>query len=218
MSVETILVFGEGDESGPSGLTLELLAAARELAANVEVFVAGDGAAMAAELGSHGASKVYSTGLLDGKLMGVHAAATLQSHLESNSVDAIFFGQTPDGRDTAARLAVRLDEPVVTNNVGASVEDGVLVVEEPVFGGTQNVFTAFRNDGPALALFRPKSFEAEAIFKGSAYQDRHGYSQIVKIPEKICDYTAVDGGKNLPLMDRCDRKQVFRRRQQPCGH
>ena len=35
MSVETILVFGEGDESGPSGLTLELLAAARELAANV---------------------------------------------------------------------------------------------------------------------------------------------------------------------------------------
>ena len=76
MSVETILVFGEGDESGPSGLTLELLAAARELAANVEVFVAGDGAAMAAELGSHGASTVYSTGPLDGKLMGVHAAAT----------------------------------------------------------------------------------------------------------------------------------------------
>ena len=168
MSVETILVFGEGDESGPSGLTLELLAAARELAAKVEVFVAGDGVAMAAELGSHGASTVYSTGPLDGKLMGVHAAATLQSHLESNSVDAIFFGQTPDGRDTAARLAVRLDQPVVTNNVGASVEDGVLVVEEPVFGGTQNVFTAFRNDGPALALFRPKSFEAEATGAGAA--------------------------------------------------
>ena len=71
MSVETILVFGEGDESGPSGLTLELLAAARDLATKVEVFVAGDGAAMAAELGSHGASTVYSTGPIDGKLMGV---------------------------------------------------------------------------------------------------------------------------------------------------
>ena len=58
MSVETILVFGEGDESGPSGLTLELLAAARDLARKVEVFVAGDGAAIAAELGSHGASTV----------------------------------------------------------------------------------------------------------------------------------------------------------------
>ena len=168
MSIETILVFGEGDEGTPSGLTLELLAAARGLATNVEVFVAGDGAAMAGELGAHGASKVYTTGSLDGKLVGVHAAAALETHMDTSSADAVFFGQTPDGRDTAARLAVRINQPVVTNNVGASVEDGTLVVEEPVFGGTQNVFTAFRNEGPALALFRPKSFEAEATGGGDA--------------------------------------------------
>ena len=161
MSLETILVFAEGDESGPSGLTLELVTAARSLSANVEAFVAGDGAAMADELGAHGASKVFSTGVIEGKLMGVHAAATLQAHIEANAPDAIFFGQTADGRDTAARLSVRIDQPVVTNNAGAAVEDGTLVVEEPVFGGTQNVFTAFQNDGPALALFRPKSFEAD---------------------------------------------------------
>ena len=133
MSIETILVFGEGDEGTPSGLTLELLAAARGLATNVEVFVAGDGAAMAGELGAHGASKVYTTGALDGKLVGVHAAAALETHMDTSSADAVFFGQTPDGRDTAARLAVRINQPVVTNNVGASVEDGTLVVEEPVF-------------------------------------------------------------------------------------
>ena len=168
MSIETILVFGEGDEGTPSGLTLELLAAARGIATNVEVFVAGDGAAMAPELGAHGATKVHATGPLDGKLIGVHAAAALQAHLAASPPDAVFFGQTPDGRDTAARLAVRIDQPVVTNNVGASVEDGTLVVEEPVFGGTQNVFTAFKNDGPALAMFRPKSFEAEATGGGDA--------------------------------------------------
>jgi electron transfer flavoprotein alpha subunit len=60
-------------------------------------------------------------------------------------------------------LSVRLDQPVITNNVGVTVEDGVLVLEEPAFGGTQNIFTAFRNDGASLALFRPKSFEAESI-------------------------------------------------------
>ncbi len=168
MSIETILVFAEGDESGPSSLTLELVTAARSLAANVETFVAGDGTAMADQLGAHGASKVFSTGSLEGKLIGVHAAAALQAHIEANTPDAVFFGQTADGRDTAARLAVRIDQPVVTNNVGASIEDGNLVVEEPVFGGTQNVFTAFRNDGPALALFRPKSFEAEANGGGAA--------------------------------------------------
>ena len=47
MAIETILVFGEGDDSGPSGLTLELLAAARGLASNIHVFVAGDAAPMA---------------------------------------------------------------------------------------------------------------------------------------------------------------------------
>ena len=134
MSVETILVFGEGDEGTPTGLTLELLAAARGLATNVEVFVAGDGAAMAAELGAHGASKVYTTGPLDGKLTGVHAAAALQNHMETSSPDAVFFGQTPDGRDTAARLAVRIDQPVVTNNVGASVEDELWLLKNRSLG------------------------------------------------------------------------------------
>ena len=92
MSIETILIFAEGDEGGPSGLTLELMAAARSLASNVEAFVAGDGAAMAEELGAHGASKVFSTGPLDGKLMGVHAAAALQAQIEASNPDAIFFG------------------------------------------------------------------------------------------------------------------------------
>lgn len=161
MGLGTILVFAEGDDTGASSLTLELLTKARELADNVEAFVAGDGAALAADLGAHGATKVHATGDLGGKLVGAHAASALAAHIESTAPDAVFFGQTTDGRDTAARLSVGIDQPVVTNNVGAAVDGDTLIVEEPVFGGTQNVFTAFRNDGPALALFRPKSFEAE---------------------------------------------------------
>jgi electron transfer flavoprotein alpha subunit len=169
MGLGTIWVFAEGDDTGPSGLTLELLAKAREIGDNVEAFVAGDGAAMATELGAHGASKVLSTGDIGEKLIGAHAGAAMASYIGSNGApDAIFFGQTADGRDTAARLAVHLDEPVVTNSVSAELVDGALVVEEPVFGGTENVFTAFRNDGPALAMFRPKSFEAEATGGGVA--------------------------------------------------
>ena len=163
MSLNTIMVFAEGDESGPTTLTLELIRAARGLTENVEAFVLEDGSSMAESLGAHGVSKVHAMGGAEGKLVGAHAAASLASLVASNVPDAIFFGQTPDGRDTAARLSVRLDQPVVTNNVGAAVEDGVLVLEEPVFGGTQNIFTAFRNDGPSLALFRPKSFDAESI-------------------------------------------------------
>jgi electron transfer flavoprotein alpha subunit len=163
MTLGNVWVFAEGDENGPSTLTLELLTKARDLGSNVAAFVAGDGAAMASELGNHGASTVYSTGDLGGKLVGVHGAAAMAALIESaGAPDAIMFGQTTDGRDLAARLSVKIDQPVATNNVGAEVAGGALVVEEPVFGGTQNIYTAFRNDGPSIALFRPKSFEAAA--------------------------------------------------------
>lgn len=161
MTLAQILLFAEGDADGASGLTLELATKARTLADTVTAFASAHGEAMAADLGAHGVSTVYSLeGLGDG-LVGVHAAAALATHIESISPDAVFFGQTTDGRDTAARLAVLTDRPVSTNNVGAAIVDGGLVTEEPIFGGTQNIFTAYRAPAPALAMFRPKSFEAE---------------------------------------------------------
>ncbi len=168
MALGTILIFAEAEGDGPSTLTLELVTKARSLADTVDAFVAGDGASLADALGAHGVSTVYSTGALDDRLVGVHAAAALEALVTANGPGAVFFGQTPNGRDTAARLSVRLDQPVVTNNVGAELEGDALVVEEPVFGGTKNVFTAFRSGGPALALFRPKSFEAEPSGGGPA--------------------------------------------------
>ncbi len=161
MTFAQILLFAEGDADGPSGLTLELAAKARTLADVVTAFAPMHGEAMAAELGAHGVSTVYALDGLDEAVVGVHAAAALAPHIEATSPDAVFFGQTTDGRDTAARLAVLMDRPVSTNNVGAQIRDGALVTEEPVFGGTQNVFTAYRAPAPALAMFRPKSFEAE---------------------------------------------------------
>ncbi|MFT7648083.1 MAG: electron transfer flavoprotein alpha subunit [Candidatus Poriferisodalaceae bacterium] len=201
MTLSNVWVFAEGDENGPSTLTLELLTKARELGDNVAAFVCGDGAAMAAELGNYGASTVYATGDLGGKLVGVHGAAAVAGLMASaGAPDALLLGQTTDGRDLAARLAVKLDQPVVTNNVGAAVVDGALVVEEPVFGGVQNVHTAFRNDGPSIALFRPKSFEAEA--SGGAAAE----VVVVDVPDAGNAGSAVVTGRHLeersgPLLD-----------------
>ncbi|WP_419945406.1 electron transfer flavoprotein subunit alpha/FixB family protein [Candidatus Poriferisodalis sp.] len=161
MTLAQILLFAEGDAEGPSGLTLELATKARDLADTVTAFAPAHGGAMAAELGAHGVSTVYALEGLDDRLVGAHAAAALAGHIEAAAPDAVFFGQTTDGRDTAGRLAVLADRPVSTNNVGVSVLDGTLITEEPIFGGTQNIFTAYRAPAPALAMFRPKSFEAE---------------------------------------------------------
>ena len=55
MGLDKIWVFGEANGDAVASITLEMLAAARELADTVEVFMAGDGDDFAEELGEHGA-------------------------------------------------------------------------------------------------------------------------------------------------------------------
>ncbi|NOX30436.1 MAG: electron transfer flavoprotein subunit alpha/FixB family protein [Actinobacteria bacterium] len=168
MSINTIWVYAEGTDV-PSALTLEILTKARELGSEVAAVVGGDGEAMAAVLGAHGATKVYATGDLGDALPSIPAASAIAAQVEvGNGPDAIFFGQSYEGRDVAARLSVMLDQPIVTNNVDARVEDDTLVCDEPVFGGVQTLSTAFRNDGLKIALFRPKSFEPSESGGGPA--------------------------------------------------
>ncbi len=146
-----------------------MLTKARELASDVCAVVGGDAAAMAGALGAHGVSKVYATGDLGGSLPGVPVASALAAIIDGGSgPDAIFFGQTYEARDVASRLSVMLDQPLVTNNTDARIEDDTLVCDEPIFGGTKTLSTAFRNDGVKLALFRPKSFEPAETGGGAA--------------------------------------------------
>ncbi len=169
MTLKKILIFAEGGPDGPSSLTLEMATKARTLADAVEAFAAGHGEQMAAELGAHGVTVVHDVGEMTDRLVGPHAAVAMQAHLAGDAADAVFFGQTTDGRDTAARLSVLLDQPVMTNNVGAELsDDGKLVAEEPIFGGVKNIFTQWESDGAAIALFRPKSFEPEPSGGGAA--------------------------------------------------
>jgi electron transfer flavoprotein alpha subunit len=60
-----------------------------------------------------------------------------------------------------ARLSVKLDKTVLTNNVDIAADGDQVRVTTPVFGGNTLVTTAFTGGGPFLAAFRPKSFAAE---------------------------------------------------------
>jgi len=161
MALSKVWVHAEKTETGVAPISLEMLAKAREIADTVEVFTAGDGAAIAEEVGAHGATKVHATGDLSGKLLGAHVGAALAAAIEAgDGPDLVMLGTTQDGRDIGARLSVKLDKPVLTNNVEVEVADGI-VVSTPIFGGTQIVKTKFSAGGTAIALFRPKSFVAE---------------------------------------------------------
>jgi electron transfer flavoprotein alpha subunit len=170
MTITKIWVFAEAADGKVASITLELLAAARELGETVEAVYGGsDAAAIAAELGAHGATAVHATGDLAGALPGPAVASAVAAAVAGGGgPDAVLIGTTYDGRDVAGRLSVKLDAPVITNVVELEVAGGGLVGTEPVFGGTTNVKTAFTGEKTQLLLVRPKSFAAEEAGGGPA--------------------------------------------------
>jgi electron transfer flavoprotein alpha subunit len=166
-----IWVFAQESNGAATTGTLELLTKARSLVAgggSVTAVVGGDASAIAGTLGEYGATKVYATGDLGGKLPGVAVSAALKAIIDGgDSPDLIMFPQNYEGRDIMSRLSVKLDRTVITNNVDISVDGDSVKVTTPIFGGNTLVTTKFAGSGPHLAAFRPKSFAAEAAGGGA---------------------------------------------------
>ena len=167
MAFDKVWVVAEVAETGkPTTVTNELLTKAREMGSTVEAFTWGDASAIAGDLGSFGATKVYTTGDLGGALPGVPVASAIAAQVQSgNTPDAILFAQDYDGRDIAARLSAKLNVGVLTNVVGLAA-DGT--TDHAVFGGTSIVNAQFTGSAPRIFVVRPKSFAAEASGGGAA--------------------------------------------------
>jgi len=161
MTLATLWVVAEPANESISTTSLELLTHARTLASDVRAVTWGaGGASLAGVAGEYGASTLYDVGGLDGALPGVPVAAAIAALVAQGAPDAILIPSSYDGRDIAGRLSAKLDRPVLTNVTGL-VDDGGIVTEHPVFGGTQTVKARFSADGPGIIVVRAKSFVAE---------------------------------------------------------
>ncbi|HEX3541747.1 MAG TPA: electron transfer flavoprotein subunit alpha/FixB family protein [Acidimicrobiales bacterium] len=163
MALNRILVVAEFFAGAPLAASLELLTKARQLADTVEAVTWGDDPqSVAAPLGAYGARRVYHAGELGGKLPGVPVAAAIAALVQSDGApDAILIPTTYDGRDIAGRLSARLDRSVLTNVVDLVADDGALVSEHAIFGGTEILNARFTGPAPAIFVVRSKSFAAE---------------------------------------------------------
>ena len=164
MTLNTIWVYAEVVDGKATTGALELLTKARSLGAgHLAAFVPGDPGSAAAELGAHGAATVYATGDLGAHLPGPAVAAAIKALVAAGtSPDLILFPMTYGARDVVGRLSVQLDKTVLTNNVDVSVDGDAVKVTTAIFGGNTLVTTTFTAGAPHLAMFRPKSFAAEA--------------------------------------------------------
>jgi len=163
MSVNSVWVFAQVVNGAPTSATLELLTKARSLSSNVAVFLGDDASSVASALGEFGATKVYATGNLGGKLPGVAVASAMKAIIDGgDKPDLVLFPQNYEGRDVMSRLSVKLDKTVLTNSIDVSVDGGAVSATTPIFGGNTLVTTTFTGEGPYLVAFRPKSFAAES--------------------------------------------------------
>ncbi len=162
MTISKIWVLAQGAEGAPTTATLELLTKARSIGSAVTAFLVGDAGELAGALGEYGATAVYTTGDLGARLPGAAVAASMHAVIDGGDVpDLVLFSQDYVSRDVMARLSVKLDRPVLTNNVDLVVEGDAVRATTSVFGGSQLVTTTFTGPGPYLVAFRPKSFAAE---------------------------------------------------------
>ena len=107
--MQQILLFAEGDADGPSGLTLELATKARTLGRFGDRVRPGARRGHGCRAGS--ARRIHCVRTRRTRRTGWSACMPLLRWPATSTPplpDAVFFGQTADGRDTAARLAVLL--------------------------------------------------------------------------------------------------------------
>src|SRR6185503_3344371 len=116
-----VLVVVEAAGGAVKKVTLELLTLARSLGEPAAVVLGAPGAAaaVASRLAEYGATKIYAAESddVDGYLVAPKATV-LAGLVRSASPAAVLLASTQEGKEIAARLAVKLDNGVLIDAVG----------------------------------------------------------------------------------------------------
>ncbi len=155
-----VLVLVEASTAGGSPavkkVTLELLTMARELGTPAAVVLGAPGtaAALTERLGEYGAAKVYAaeSADIDGHLVAPKATV-LAELVKRVQPAAVLLPSTQEGKEIAGRLAVKLDNGLLTDAVSVDA-DGVAT--QVVFAGSTIVKSKVTRGLPIVTV-RPNS-------------------------------------------------------------
>ncbi|EEP73824.1 LOW QUALITY PROTEIN: electron transfer flavoprotein alpha subunit, partial [Micromonospora sp. ATCC 39149] len=153
---EVLVVVEATREFGVKKVTLEMLTLARELGTPSAVVLGGPGAAeaLSAKLGEYGAEKIYAAESeeIDGYL--VAPKATVLAELVARvQPAAVLLASAQEGKEIAARLAVKLDNGILTDVVGLAADGTATQV---AFAGSTIVKSKVTKGLP-LVTVRPNS-------------------------------------------------------------
>ena len=183
-----IWVYLEHDDGHLEGVSSELLARARELADRSEAeltgVLLGEGiAALGKEAVARGADHVLLAD--DPQLAGYRTepyTRVVANLVADRKPDILLLGATPDGRDLAGRLAVRLRTGLTADCTDLTLEDGTGLLEGEVTGFGGGILATIRceHHRPQMATVRPGVFSA-----GEPDKSRKGRSE--QVPVELAD-------------------------------
>lgn len=165
MTIEEILVLSDLTDTGLRKESAALLAAAGTLGRVIAVAITETelNQQQLASLARAGASTVISAAVPGvGAALNAPQASALAIAAERFNPRAVLVSHTPDGQDAAGRLAARLRWPINVDAVGLRLENGRLIAEHSVFGGSTLV-DASVNDGPAVVTVRIGAIDQAAL-------------------------------------------------------
>ena len=133
--------------------TLELLTLARRLGSPAAVFLGPADDAAIGTLGRHGAAKVYVVDAPGLEEFLVEPAVEALTRIAGQAeVSAILTPSTVDGREVAARVAVRLGSGLITDAVDIEAGDDGPVAVKSVFAATYTVRARVTEGIPVIAV------------------------------------------------------------------
>jgi electron transfer flavoprotein alpha subunit len=153
-----VIVLAEHHDSEIKKLTLELITGAREIG-NPVVLWLGSGCTdeVTATLGTYGATKVI---VADSDAVKNHPVAPgaeiLASLINSMAPKAVLVASTADGKEIAARTAVKVNSGIITDAVEISPD---VIATQSVFGGSTVVHSKVTKGTPIITV-RPNAIPA----------------------------------------------------------
>ncbi|SBT52911.1 electron transfer flavoprotein subunit alpha/FixB family protein [Micromonospora auratinigra] len=153
---EVLVVVEATREFGVKKVTLEMLTLARELGTPSAVVLGGAGAAeaLSGKLGEYGAEKIYAAEgeEIDGYLVAPKATVVAEL-VRRVQPAAVLFASSQEGKEIAARVAVKLDNGILTDVVGLAADGTATQV---AFAGSTIVKSKVTKGLP-LVTVRPNS-------------------------------------------------------------
>ncbi len=176
--------------------TAELLTIARRIGEPSAVFV-GAGFDEAKEtLGAYGAVKVYRAESADlADYLVVPQAELLAQLVQQATPAAVFISSSTEGKEVAARLAVKTESGLITDAIDVQAADGGVVTTQSVFAGSYTVQATVTHGTPIITV-KPNSATPEQA--------------ATEVAEVTVDFAASDAGRTARITASRPREKTGR--------